>query len=507
MPPRRTHKKSRTGCQRCKTRKVKCDEVRPRCGNCSKHGVLCDFESLSVLQELAPSATSGSPSPAASTPALSPNVHRTSPSMTSPLQISAPSPVSPPWRSRTPKLETPRPAVPCSVDRLLELRLLHQYTTSTCKTLLTNSPATDDIWQRAVPEMAFQDKPYLADAMLCVAALHLRSQHPSDKSLVQASHAYSASTLAAYVTTLAKGITPDNAEALFLTATLIAFQATASRIFVKDYADDADDVQTGRVEEGTKRYTLPMAWFHAFQGVKTVVSTSWQWIRNSSIVQAVVDSQPSFQLDLNPLNPNSFFGHLLENLEDELAKEPIDKVTATHQGYFHAVSVLNWAHKNPDAPAVLAFPASVSRRFVEVLEEKRPRALAILACFFALFQRMDPVWWLQGVSRREVMGLVSLFEIGSPWWRHLEWPVRIALWEGDAIPPAIWGVDYKQEADASKTSSESMMSHIELFSKLTSIPTPVPRPDSASGPAQGSATAASSAVLQAELDGMTAPLD
>lgn len=61
MPPRRSHKKSKAGCQRCKNRKIKvsraasprvfliltmpqCDEIHPTCGNCSKHGVPCDFE-------------------------------------------------------------------------------------------------------------------------------------------------------------------------------------------------------------------------------------------------------------------------------------------------------------------------------------------------------------------------------------------------------------------------------------------------------------------------------
>ncbi|KAK2603826.1 hypothetical protein QQS21_003950, partial [Conoideocrella luteorostrata] len=449
------------------------------------HGVLCDFENRDVLDELdsAPTQESLSPPPP-STPTVRLSVPKISPSPSLSPSVASPPPkratpiVAQPAPSPEPDTSTPRP-----VDRLLELRLLHQYTTSTCKTLLTNSPATDDIWQRAVPDMAFQDKPYLADAMLSLAALHLRSQTPKDKAVVQASLAYSASTLASYVTTLNNGITADNAEALFLTASLIAFQATASRIFNKeDTAASSSD--------STNRYTLPMAWFHAFQGVKTVVASSWQWIRNSNIVQAVIDSQPSFQLDLNPLNPGSFFGHLLDDLDGELANESQDRVTATHQAYFHAVSVLNWAHKNPYAPAALAFPASVSRRFVEVVEEKRPRALAILACFFALFKRMDGVWWLDDVSRREVMGLVSMFESGSCWWRHLEWPIRIALWDGGTLPPDVWGVDYKQEAEANKGSSESMMSHIELFSKLTSAP-----------------PAAPSISMQAELELIAAPLD
>lgn len=464
-----------------------CDEVHPRCGNCSKHGVLCDFESRRVFDELAVPSTpavamDSPPHTSATTPAaVSASVLRPSPSVASPVRLPA-TPVTPAQPAVSPEPEPE--SSPSHVDRLLELRLLHQYTTSTCKTLLTNSPATDEIWQRAVPDMAFAGKSYLADAMLSLAALHLRSQKPSDQALVQASHAYSASTLAAYVTTLNSGITADNAEALFLTASLISFQATASRIFVKEDTDAGAANSSGR-------YTLPMAWFHAFQGVKTVVASSWQWIRTSNTVQAVIDSQPSFQLDLNPLNSTSFFGHLLDDLDDELSKEPRDKMTATHQGYFHAVSVLNWAHKNPYAPAALAFPASVSRRFVEVVEERRPRALAILACFFALLKRMENVWWLDDVSRREVMGLVGLFESGSPWWRHLEWPIRIALRDEGAIPPDVWGVDCKKEAEAKQGFSESMVSHIELFSKFTSN-----RP-----------TATTSASAQAELELVAAPPD
>ncbi|KAK8924853.1 hypothetical protein H634G_06039 [Metarhizium anisopliae BRIP 53293] len=441
---------------------------------------MCDFESPVVLDELATAATpSATTPPPASAQAASLSVPQPSPSVSSPSQTQATSMASQPQpNGASPEPDTSRP-----VDRLLELRLLHQYTTSTCKTLLTNSPATHDIWQKAVPDMAFRGKTYLADAMLSVAALHLRSQEPTDKALVQASHAYAASALAAYVETLNNGITADNAEALFLTASLIAFQATAQRIFIKD-----DTETTGN--NGASRYTTPMAWFHAFQGVKTVVATSWQWIRNSNIVQAVIDSQPSFQLDLNPLGPNSFFGHLLEGLDDELANESKDKVNATSQGYFHAVSVLNWAHKNPFPPAALAFPASVSRRFVEVVDEKRPRSLAILACFFALLKRMDSVWWLEDVTRREVMGLVSLFESGSPWWRHLEWPVRIALWNGGTITSDVWGVDYEKEAESNTGTGDTMVSHIELFSRLTSNP---------------QATASMSA--QAELELMAVPLD
>ncbi|KND90155.1 Sterol uptake control protein 2 [Tolypocladium ophioglossoides CBS 100239] len=482
MPPRRSHKKSRAGCRRCKNRKIKvsetgptcdmrheapspptlrlayepranppCKRIHPRCGNCVKHGVVCDFENREALDDLSLAS------------ALNTAIDEPSPAMST-ATLSLPIPPSP-QLSPSPMPATPlisQPVVPLRhVDRFLELRLLHHFTTSTSKTLFTNSPATEDIWQRAVPQLAFGGRNYLMDAILSVASLHLRSQNPHDKALVRASHAYAASTLAEYCASLERGITADNAEALFLTASLIAFQSTASRIFIKDDAgtDNADS---------TCRYTLPMPWFHAFQGVKTVVATSWQWIRNSDIVKAVIDSQPSFQLDLNPLGPNSFFGHVLDGLDEELANESRNQISPTSQAYSHAVSVLNWAHKNTYAPATLAFPASVSRRFVELVEEKRPRALAILACFFALLKRMNNVWWLDDVARREVMGLISMFEPGSSWWKHLEWPVRIALWDGSEIPSDVWGTQCEKQPQADMGFVETMMSHIELLSKLTS---------------------------------------
>lgn len=325
-----------------------------------------------------------------------------------------------------------------------------------------NSPASTDIWQKDVPRLALEGRTYLIDAVLSVAALHLRFKNPDDKVMIEASHAYSASTLAEYCRSLNKGITAENADALFLTSCLIAFQATASRLFVKEDGDPSDP------SEPHRRYALPLSWFHAFQGVKTIVATSWQWIRNSATVKVVIDSQPGFMLDLNPLGPESFFGHLLDDLEEELEQEDESNRAATNQGYFHAVCVLNWAHKNHYAPSALALPSTVSRRYVELVEAKRPRALAILACFFALLKRMDNVWWLDDVARREVMGLVSLFETGSKWWRHLEWPIRIALWDGeaDAIPAEIWGVERKDPADAGVPSAETILNHIDLMAKM-----------------------------------------
>ncbi|KAI1641199.1 hypothetical protein F4809DRAFT_587676 [Biscogniauxia mediterranea] len=452
MPPRRSHKKSRAGCRRCKSRKIKCDEVHPRCGNCSKHGVACDFEHPEIADTLALPET---PHPTASaSPCESPSISSLPPTPSAPA--STPAPIY-----RQP--EQPSVSSASKSDRMMELKLLHHYTTVTCETLAISSPVSEKIWRETVPHLAFSGADFLVDALLAVSALHLRSISPQDQELIRASHSYMAATLSEYSASLAKGITESNAEALFLTSALIAFQSTASRIFTRDDSGDLKDRSDG--------YVLPLSWFHSFQGVKTIVASSWQWLRNSGIVIPIIESQPALNLDLSGKRA-TFFSDLLVGVDEELSGLDDDPALqrSTRQAYQHAVAVLDWAHKIPQTGAPLVFLATVSRRFVDLLEVRKPRALAILASYFALLRFLDSVWWLRGVARREVMGIVSLFDPDDDeWWPRLQWPLRIALYDGDTIPPDIWGADCAAEtAQINRAAQSGVVSHIELLSRMFS---------------------------------------
>ncbi|OTA99788.1 hypothetical protein M426DRAFT_67176 [Hypoxylon sp. CI-4A] len=463
MPPRRSHKKSRAGCRRCKARKIKCDEVHPRCGNCTKHGVACDFEHPSLADSLTPAET---PRPTTSTS-----------NCDSPSTSTLPPTPSGDAATPLPIYRNPEPLPLTSnskSSRMMELRLLHHYTTITCETLAVYSPVSKKIWRDTVPNLAFSSANFLADALLAVSALHLRYHAPQDQELIRASHSYMASTLSEYGASLSKGINESNAEALFLTAALIAFQSTASRIFTRDDGGDLKEKSDG--------YVLPLSWFHSFQGVKAVVASSWQWLRHSGIVIPIIESQPALNLDLSGQNA-TFFGHLLHGVDEETANLDDDQAsqTLTRQAYQHAVAVLDWAHKIPHTGAPLVFLATVSRRFVDLLEARRPRALAILASYFGLLKSLDGVWWLKGVARREIMGIVSLFDPDDEeWWPRLQWPLRIALHEGDVIPPEVWGVDWAAEKALLDEAAQNgtFVSHIELltqmFSTLQNMPAGMP---------------------------------
>ncbi|KAK6829333.1 hypothetical protein PG987_009917 [Apiospora arundinis] len=58
-PPRRSHTKSRKGCERCKYRHIRCDESFPQCRNCTKHKVRCPYNDVPVPDDRP--ATPGKP--------------------------------------------------------------------------------------------------------------------------------------------------------------------------------------------------------------------------------------------------------------------------------------------------------------------------------------------------------------------------------------------------------------------------------------------------------------
>lgn len=374
---------------------------------------------------------------------------------------------------------------------------MHQYTHFTHKTISVMSPDIQNLWCVSVPEVAFSGNQQLMDAILAISALHIRSYSPHDKDMVRASHAYMASCLSAYTNNLANGIDANNAPAMFLTSSLIALQSTATRMFTKDESHFA--LGTFSRLQGTgygSLYQPPLAWFHSFQGVKSIVAASWPWLKDSDVILSIIDAQPVLNLDFTRAS-EGFFGHLLQGMDEELATqfpfamatngalspdEP-DLAKSTRQAYQHAVATLNWAHTKPGKGA-LAFPATVSKRFVELVEERRPRALATLACFFALLKVLDHVWWLHGMARREVLGIVSLFnseffgpDIEKKWWPHLEWPVRIALYDTghsgqNYFPAEVWGSSWNLDGDEGEV---KFTSHIEMLSDFVDPDSELPR--------------------------------
>ncbi|KAL4813859.1 hypothetical protein BDW67DRAFT_192630 [Aspergillus spinulosporus] len=123
-PTRRFHKKSRTGCTQCRSRRIKCDETHPTCRNCQRASMACHYAVQSLPNT---GAAQGIPGPLSLT------------------------------ESHT------------SFD-MLDLTLMHHYTAVTSVSLFGEEQK--ELWQTEVPTMACSS-PLLMHGLLATAALHM----------------------------------------------------------------------------------------------------------------------------------------------------------------------------------------------------------------------------------------------------------------------------------------------------------------------------------------------
>ncbi|KLU85277.1 hypothetical protein MAPG_04305 [Magnaporthiopsis poae ATCC 64411] len=179
MLKRKSHSKSRKGCQNCKRRHVKCDEQGPPCANCvvrettstciytqSSQNALAALRSRG--QDVAAPARRSQGDQAAPAAAESFSGSR------SPASESSAAPVAEQQQQHHHHHHHPEPPVrpaPAEgeVDRLLDLELMHRWTTVTYKTLVS-VPNDESYLQVGVPIEALKCD-YLLNALLAVTAL------------------------------------------------------------------------------------------------------------------------------------------------------------------------------------------------------------------------------------------------------------------------------------------------------------------------------------------------
>ncbi|KAH1415504.1 hypothetical protein KXV98_003862 [Aspergillus fumigatus] len=182
--PRLAHRKSRTGCQRCRARRVKCDESRPVCRDCHRHGIPCVYDRPAEEGAIPPSTGIQS----------------------RPLE---PSPSDP------------------SNDAHMELRLLHHFTLFTSATMPgAHLKRIKDCWSIDVPRLAFSYKPLL-HAVFAIAALHLSKVNPDEAGLPDIHCNFLEQALREHRLCIG-GITTQTADAVCFTSILLQIDVFAT---------------------------------------------------------------------------------------------------------------------------------------------------------------------------------------------------------------------------------------------------------------------------------------
>ncbi|KAJ5678959.1 hypothetical protein N7462_007203 [Penicillium macrosclerotiorum] len=272
-------------------------------------------------------------------------------------------------------------------------------------------PAVHEMWRVAVPQMAFEYEPLL-HTLLALGAAHRATLLPNEAhSLRPIYHGYIDSALR-YHRPMTANLDGNVSEAVCLNAVLFSLYT----LFL-------------RSETSEGPYEPPIMWISMARGIRTVMKNVYhQLVATESrlcpllLAQPMLWNQGSTMQYTGPLKP---FQHLLEHqIEEELS----DKIRNAYAGAVQYLERLYIAVQTREPDFIIrkmfnGFPPVVPRLFLDLVSEKQPRALVILAHFFALAKSAENIWWLRGVPEREVCGINSI--IPAEWKWALIWPLDV----------------------------------------------------------------------------------
>ncbi|KAI1418548.1 hypothetical protein F5Y13DRAFT_184190 [Hypoxylon sp. FL1857] len=401
---RRTHTKSRAGCRNCKQRRVKCDELKPICGNCQRFSIPCDFTPIPACSEQREPLLINAPTgrkrgrPRKDWSAISRDAGpRGGAREGSETTASSPD-LSLIKRSSSLQL---------TVD---ELELLHHYLTDA-----QLSQGDKVLWQVKVPRLAFTHHCAL-HLLLAISALHLVRLEPSRsehfKKLADAHHSIGIRQ----ATDLFPQLSKDNCSALYVAAALACCCS---------FAQEPSPGNLLVVADGCE-----VPWLDLLRGVRLIVENIGLEHVFSGVLAPFPPPQPEDPPPTDALEVEFVpWEEPLSKLSDLVSTAP----TSTHEVYNSTLGCLSWCFLETFGTCVtpkseiigkfeviIAWMYRLEDQFVDLLREKQPTALIILAYFAILLSTLEYCWFLEGWAVHISQGIAGVLEPSYQQW--LQWP-------------------------------------------------------------------------------------
>lgn len=314
--------------------------------------------------------------------------------------------------------------------RKMELRFLHTYMTQLTDPYAGMSKPPEIVgWLQKAPDLSLEHDNLLYMMHASSAVFLLRSL-PDNREIVNANHVYLTLALREQQRAVAN-IGRGNCEAVLYTA-LLHFTYSFTSLW----------------HRSTEPYTAPTDWLRVGKGVSAVMITALGiFNKNASPPSSGSSPSPSPQSSSSPSsvinlrNAPPVFQH-----ETLLAKENISFLPPAllldynidspgreaQNAYEKALSYIGsmYLAVATDEPVYslvrrfMGFPMFVPTLFIDLIAEHQPRALLILAMFFALMTRAHSVWWVGDIPQREVLAIQRV--LPQEWQGAMEWPLTVA---------------------------------------------------------------------------------
>ncbi|KAI1805696.1 hypothetical protein F4811DRAFT_560916 [Daldinia bambusicola] len=383
---KRPHKKSRAGCQQCKRRKVKCDEIRPTCKACRLRKEKCIYPTTSTAQ----SATLVTRStPTSKSPSFSP---RSSPRSSFESDASTVVVSEPMYR-------------PSEMTDALDMKMLWFYTTRGYQffSIQTGrSPAVDHILQVKVVQHAFQS-PFLMNCLMAVSSLHLRAM--SQPVPLHRTAGYCSRAFEGYRRAIEAANPPDFPA---LIACSLLMVAVSSHPF--------------REPDAKPLYVAD--WMQVWRGISLIFE-----IVTPRVLQ---DSGMAMLFYRPPVDLEKSASYIPNNLLFMVASiKPGDADDEHQQIYYDMLKYLGSLYQEVREHGfspildlrIVTFLTFVPRAFIPLAKEHRPRALILLAHYLAFSKITNHVWWMEGIANTEIVHICK--SVGKEWEHLLRVPQMV----------------------------------------------------------------------------------
>ncbi|KAL2838332.1 hypothetical protein BJX68DRAFT_259278 [Aspergillus pseudodeflectus] len=376
MGPRRVHTKSRTGCQSCKLRKVKCDETKPKCKNCIRHGVECDYNPLP---------------PAARTPTPRPHTGLS------------------PFISEAARQNCDANAPSMG---MAEMALLHHYSISTCYTI-SRHPVLQTVWQTTVPAFGFSYQ-FVFRGILALAALHLAHLKPElEDQYVDAAEFHHNLALQMVSGTILQ-INAENGPAVYLFSTITCIIGCALPRKRHDLS-----VSTDRI----------IQWLSLFRGTVSIIASVNEALKSSPLAPMfTLGRRRSLAWEARSTANQTFLINL-RRLIQEAVEDPIEL-----KCYTDAVdnlgksfgTIFEVGPQNCETADIFIWLLRITDQFLDKLQQRTPEALVIFGYYCVILKELEWAWWMQGFSIHVIRAIHHHLDEEHRCW--LQWPMQQLGW-------------------------------------------------------------------------------
>jgi len=309
--------------------------------------------------------------------------------------------------------------------RLLEMRLMQNYIWNMAKPFAVHpNKEWGDMFERTIPAMALEND-NLMSSLMVVSASNLLMKNPDDPVLLDAQRTYLVKAVREQ-RIMIDALSVETADPICMTSLFLLTHSFAS---LRD--------------RPLEPYTPPLRWLHMGRGAGVLIWMSVNTLNKAGLLDTsrvlfVAGSYPRLGFDESYFDESmrrDFNGLLSQKLPgsrdvwDDETRDTYEK-TLSYVG-----SIQNAINKQEPAYAICrrikAFPLIATPKFTSFVEECRPRALTILAHYFATTIQVQGPWWLgaaeggrEGMAQREIRAIAKA--LPPEWQAQMVWPLDIA---------------------------------------------------------------------------------